>query len=105
MSLSKQGVEGFNKLCEDVGEIDKEARYYLEKCYKGWVKDSERGLNFAPRNCLIDCMVWSKTPQGYNYWASLSDRVDSSFTFNGELDSPSNNGWISVDDDLPNEGG
>ena len=56
-------------IIKEVGKIDKDAARYLRG-------DAQKLSSFNREGWLGSVMIWSGTPQGYQYWADLNDKLN-----------------------------
>lgn len=63
---------GYLKLCSKVHKINPEAaRFMVEEA-----PSPSNRWNFSPSNTLSGSFHWGATPQGHEYWKSLSREYD-----------------------------
>ena len=65
----KPMVASFDQLVKEVGKIDKDGARYLRG-------DAQKLSSFNREGWLGSVMIWSGTPQGYQYWADLNDKLN-----------------------------
>lgn len=64
-----RGKRDYKELTDKVAKIDKGAARYMREqapALKDFVYDGE----------LINCFTWNYTPQGYDYWGNIYDKLN-----------------------------
>lgn len=64
--FGQRNRKSYNDLVMRVWEIDEEAAIYL-------IDEAPKLVPFDPCGSLCVCFAWVATPQGFDYWHSISD--------------------------------